>query len=51
MKNYMLKLAALLIFASVALSSCSVQYRESHRRHDGDGREHHDRDHDHNYHN
>jgi len=53
MKKYIFKMAALLIFASVALSSCSVQYRESHRRHDGDRGEHrgHDRDHDHNYHN
>ena len=51
MKKYILKMAALLIFASVALSSCSVQYRESHRRHDGDHGEHHDHDRDHNYHN
>ncbi len=46
MKKYMLRIIALLIFAS-AISSCSVEYREGHRHHqDGDrGHDHeHDRD-------
>lgn len=43
MKNYMIKLIALLMFASVAVSSCSMEYRE-HRR-----AERHDRGHDHDH--
>ncbi len=35
MKKYMLRIIALLIFAS-AISSCSVEYREHHRHHDDD---------------
>jgi hypothetical protein len=42
MKKHILRIVALLIFAS-AISSCSVEYRESHRHHDGD--DHRDRDH------
>ncbi|MDB5022486.1 MAG: hypothetical protein JWP78_241 [Mucilaginibacter sp.] len=50
MKTQMIRLIALLIFASVAMSSCSIEYREHHRRHSDD--EHHDRDdHDHDYRN
>ncbi len=48
MKKYFFRIATLLLFASVALSSCSVGYRERHRRgreeirvHDG-GHDHHD---------
>jgi hypothetical protein len=44
MKKQIIRLVALLIFASVAVSSCSVEYREGHRRHYDD---HHDRDRDH----
>jgi hypothetical protein len=44
MKTLMIRLAALLIFASVAVSGCSVEYREGHRHHMGD--DHHDHDHD-----
>jgi hypothetical protein len=43
MKKYGMKMVALLVFASVAISSCSIEYRER-RRND---REHeHDRGHD-----
>ena len=53
MKKQVIRLIALLVFASVAMSSCSVEYREAHRHHnDGDRHEHeehHDHDdHDHN---
>jgi ABC-type Zn2+ transport system substrate-binding protein/surface adhesin len=47
MKTQIIRLITLLIFASVAISSCSVEYRERHRRHNDD---HHDRDHDHDHH-
>ncbi len=40
MKTQIIRLIALLIFASVALSSCSVEYREHHRHHD-DHDDHH----------
>ncbi len=30
MKKHLLKIVTLLIFASVAISSCSVEYRERH---------------------
>jgi hypothetical protein len=33
MKKHFLKIVTLLIFASVAISSCSVQYRERQRSH------------------
>jgi hypothetical protein len=36
MKTQIIRLIALLVFASVAMSSCSVQYRERHRHHDND---------------
>ena len=39
MKKHILRVIALLIFAS-AVSSCSVEYRERHRHHDHD--DHHD---------
>lgn len=49
MKKQIVRFIALLIFASVAMSSCSVEYREHHRHHwDDEHHEHdHDRDHDH----
>jgi ABC-type nickel/cobalt efflux system permease component RcnA len=49
MKKQVIRLIALLIFASVAMSSCSVEYRERHRHH-YDDRDHdnHDHDRDHN---
>lgn len=47
MKNYVIKLVALLVFTSVAISSCSLEYRQRHGRggpnHDNDRG--HDRDH------
>lgn len=49
MKTQIIRLIALLIFASVAISGCSIEYREAHRHHN-EGGEHHDndnRDHDH----
>ncbi len=52
MKKYIIKMVALLLFTSVAISSCSLEYRErrSHRNdpnwHDPHG---HDRDHDRHY--
>ncbi len=44
MKKYILRLIALLVFAS-AISSCSVEYRQRHGYHDRDHRDndHHDR--------
>jgi hypothetical protein len=44
MKKYILRLIALLVFAS-AISSCSVEYRQRHMHHDHDYRDndHHDR--------
>jgi len=47
MKKYILRVLALLIFASVALSGCSVEYRNAHGHHDGD----HGHDHDQHYRN
>ncbi|MGZ3776626.1 MAG: hypothetical protein ACXVJD_15530 [Mucilaginibacter sp.] len=45
MKTQVIRLIALLIFASVAISGCSVEYRQGHRHH---SEEHHDNgDHDH----
>jgi len=46
MKKHFLKIITLLIFASVAISSCSVEYRE-HRR---DRMDHHDDHHDDDHH-
>lgn len=51
MKKQIIRLIALLIFASVAVSSCSVEYREHHRYHHDDDHHDHDHDHDHNYRN
>jgi len=45
MKKYILRIIALIIFAS-AISSCSVEYRESHRSHHDDGDHSHDHDRD-----
>lgn len=45
MKNYLNKVLMLLVFASLVLSSCSVEYRdrrERERRDGRDGRDHHD---------
>jgi len=44
MKKTILRMIALLVFASVAFSSCSIEYRNAHRHHDGDGNRGHDRD-------
>lgn len=44
MKTLMIRLIALLIFASVAVSSCSVEYREGHRHHMDDHHDHDDHD-------
>ena len=46
MKKQIMRLIALLIFASIAISSCSVEYREEHRHHRDDEHHDHDRDHD-----
>ena len=46
MKKQIVRLIALLIFASMAISSCSIEYREEHRHHRDDERHDHDRDHD-----
>ncbi|HTK21526.1 MAG TPA: hypothetical protein VL442_18535 [Mucilaginibacter sp.] len=51
MKKQITRLIALLIFASVAMSSCSVEYREGHRHHRDDDHHDRDRDHDHDYRN
>ncbi|MFI5161291.1 MAG: hypothetical protein ACHQHN_08435 [Sphingobacteriales bacterium] len=49
MKKQIIRLIALLIFASVTISGCSIEYREGHRHHMDD---HHDHDHhDHDYRN
>jgi hypothetical protein len=46
MKKYVIKMVALLIFTSMAISSCSVEYRER-RAHRGDPNWHgHDDHHD-----
>ncbi|HZY38242.1 MAG TPA: hypothetical protein VFE53_16410 [Mucilaginibacter sp.] len=44
MKKYILRLIALVVFAS-AISSCSVEYRQHHGGHDRDNHDndHHDR--------
>jgi hypothetical protein len=49
MKKYMIKMAALLIFASVAISSCSLEARQGRTRDRGDRNRDrgHDRDHGH----
>jgi len=50
MKKQILRLIALLIFASVTISGCSIEYREHHHRHHNAYDDHdRDRDHDHNY--
>jgi len=46
MKNYTIKLIALLIFASVAISSCSVEYQQRHHHDDHGYANDHDHDHD-----
>jgi ABC-type nickel/cobalt efflux system permease component RcnA len=46
MKKHFFKIMALLLFTSMAISSCSVEYRER-RQHD---REQHDHDHDNAHH-
>ena len=48
MKKHMIRLIALLVFASVAMTSCSIEYRQRHGHDRGDRDEHHDRDRDHN---
>lgn len=50
MKKHILRIVALLIFVS-AISSCSVEYRESHGRHDRDNRDrdHHERNYNNGY--
>ncbi|HVS92613.1 MAG TPA: hypothetical protein VHB54_09950 [Mucilaginibacter sp.] len=48
MKKYIIRLIAVLIFAS-AVSSCTVEYRERHHHWDHDHYRDHD-DHDHEYH-
>jgi len=50
MKKLIYKLMALLLFSSVLLSSCSVEYRERHRKAAEDSHAHdHDHDHDNNH--
>jgi hypothetical protein len=50
MKKQIVRLIALLIFASVAMSSCSVEYRERHHRHHmNDDRHERYRNHDRDY--
>ena len=52
MKTQIIRLIALLMFASVAISSCSIEYRERHNHHsDNDRRDdrHDDRDHGHDH--
>lgn len=45
MKNYVIKLVALLVFTSVAISSCSLEYRQRHGRGPNHGPDRgHDRD-------
>ncbi|MES2279570.1 MAG: hypothetical protein V4592_26285 [Bacteroidota bacterium] len=49
MKKYLIRMIALMMFASVAISSCSVEYRQhrkEQRGHDHDHDDHHD---DHHY--
>ncbi|HEY8783662.1 MAG TPA: hypothetical protein VIM16_18690 [Mucilaginibacter sp.] len=50
MKKHILRIIALLIFAS-AISSCSIEYREHHRHwdHDRGDRDHDNHDHDYHY--
>jgi len=47
MKKHIVKLLTLVLFASVGLQSCSVEYREK-RRHERE--QHHDHDHDNDHH-
>ena len=47
MKKYVVKMVALLLFASVAISSCSLEYRER-RSHRNDPNWHDPNDHGHN---
>jgi len=49
MKKQIVRLIALLIFASVMVSGCSLEYREDHHRHHTDD-DHDDHDHDYRYH-
>jgi len=55
MKKYVIKMVALLLFTSVAISSCSIEYRERHRsdrEHGGDrGHDNRDRNYDEVHHN
>jgi ABC-type nickel/cobalt efflux system permease component RcnA len=53
MKKQILRLLALLMFASViatTVTSCSVEYRQRHGHHDDHGHDH-DHDNDHHYRN
>jgi hypothetical protein len=50
MKKYILRVIALLILASATLPSCSVQYREGHRKHMDDDHHDHDDHHDDDHH-
>ncbi|MDB5004125.1 MAG: hypothetical protein JWQ34_2350 [Mucilaginibacter sp.] len=48
MKKYVIKMIALILFTSVAISSCSLEYRQQRmHRNDQNGRDNngHDRDH------
>jgi hypothetical protein len=50
MKKYVIKLVTLLVFASVAISSCSVEYRQRRmHRHDPNGHDDHHYDNVHHY--
>jgi len=46
MKAQILRLIALLIFASATMSGCSLEYREHHRHHHGNDRDHGDYGHE-----
>jgi hypothetical protein len=47
MKKETIKMLALLLFGAAALSSCSIENRGRHRRHDKDRHDNNDRDRDH----
>ena len=51
MKKPIFKLLTLLLFASVAVQSCSVEYRENRRKREEQRRHDHDHDDHHDYHN
>lgn len=51
MKKHIIKLVTLLLFTSVAVSSCSLEYRERRmHRNDPNWHDQHDRDHNHHDH-